>query len=112
MRNRTFKTIVILVGLLFINIEAAQAGLIHKFKAYIRTELTDFQVVYVLLGLLAFSFLSYVILTPVLIGKEKWSFLSYYSYNPAVNRYQNKKITVRKISNILKNERPLDRTHY
>ncbi len=112
MRNKTFKTIVILVSLLFINIEVAQAGLVHKFKAYIRTELTDYQLIYALIGLLTLSFLSYVILTPVFIGKEKWGFLSYYSYNPAVNRYQNKKITVRKISNILKNERPSDHVHY
>lgn len=111
MKSRTLKTIIILVSLLFINIEAAQAGLLHKFKAYIRTELTDFQLVYILLGLLALSFIGYVIFTPVLIGKEKWAFLSYYSYNPAMNRYQNKRLTVRKIASILKNEHPGDHIH-
>lgn len=111
MKNKTFRTIIILVGLLFINIEAANAGLIHRFKAYIRHELSDYQIFYSLLFILALSFIGYVIFTPVLIGKEKWGFLSYYSYNPTAKSYHNKRLLVRKISDILKNERPSDHIH-
>ncbi|MBL7931420.1 MAG: hypothetical protein JNL60_05945 [Bacteroidia bacterium] len=111
MKNKTFRSIIILVALLFINIEAAQAGLILRFKAYIRNELSDFQIVYALLALLALSFISYVIFTPVLIGKEKWGFLTYYSYNPTTRSYQNKRMLVRKISGILKNDKPSDHIH-
>ena len=103
MKKGTLKTIIILVALLFINIEAAQAGLIHKFKIYIRHEFSDYQLVYFVAGFLFFSFLSYIIFTPVLIGKEKWAWLSYYSYNPNRHDYQSKREMVQKISGILKN---------
>jgi hypothetical protein len=103
MKNGTFKIIVILVGLLFLNIEAAQAGLVHKFKIYIRHEFSDFQLIYSIGGLLIFGFLSYVIFTPVPIGKEKWAFFNYYSYNPNRHDYQSKRMMIKKISGILKN---------
>ena len=103
MKKGTLKTIIILIGLLFINIEAAQAGLIHKFKIYIRHEFPDYQLLYVTLGLLLFGFLSYIIFTPVLIGKQKWAWLTYYSYNPNRHDYQSKRVMVKKISGILKN---------
>jgi hypothetical protein len=104
MKKSTLKTIVVLVGLLFINIEVAQAGLIHKIKIYIRHEFSDYQVVYIMIGLLLLGFLSYVIFTPVLIGKQKSAWLSYYSYASQKPDYQNKRLTIKKISGILKNE--------
>lgn len=111
MKKGTLKTIVILVSLLFLNIEAAQAGLIHKFKLYIRHEFSDYQMVYLSAGLVFFGFLSYVIFTPVLIGKEKWAWLSYYSYNPNRHDYQSKRDVIKKISGILKNSDLSDRAH-
>lgn len=111
MEKRTIKTIVILVSLLFLNIEAANAGLIHKFKLYIRHEFSDDQVFYLSAGLLFFGFLCYVIFTPVLIGKEKWAWLSYYSYNPNRHDYQSKRDVIKKISGILKNSDMSDRAH-
>jgi hypothetical protein len=103
MKKGTFKIIIILVSLLFINIEAAQAGLINKFKIYIRHEFSDYQLFYLVFGFTIFGLLSYIIFTPVLIGKEKWAWLSYYSYNPNRHAYQSKRVMVKKISGILKN---------
>jgi hypothetical protein len=103
MKKGTLKTIIILVAMLFINIEAAQAGLVHKFRIYIRHEFSDYQLLYIISGIMLISFLSYIIFTPVLIGKEKWSWLSYYSYNPNRHAYQSKRNVIKKISGILKN---------
>lgn len=111
MRNGTFKVIVILVGLLFLNIEAAQAGLIHKFKIYIRHEFSDFQLIYFIGGILIFGFLSYVVFMPVPIGREKWALFSYYSYNPGRHGYQSKRVSIKKISGILKNNDISNRAH-
>jgi hypothetical protein len=111
MRKGTLKTIIILVGLLFLNIEAAHAGLIHKFKIYIRHEFSDYQLLYFAGGLLFFGFLSYIIFTPVFIGKRKWAWLSYYSYTPNRHDYQSKRVMVKKISGILKNSEFSNQAH-
>jgi hypothetical protein len=111
MKKGTFRIIVILVSLLFVNIEAAQAGLIHKVRIYIRHEFSDYQLFYFLSALLFFGFLSYIIFTPVLIGKQKWAWLSYYSYTPGRHDYQSKRDVVKKISTILKSGEPSNGTH-
>ena len=103
MKKGTLKTIIILVALLFINIEAAQAGLVNKFKIYIRHEFSDYQLLYLIAGFVFLGFLSYIIFTPVLIGKQKWAWLTYYSYNPNRHHYQNKREMIKKISGILQN---------
>lgn len=102
MNGRTFKVIVILVGLLFINIEAAQAGLIHKFKSFILHEFSDFQLFYLISGVFAIAFLLYVMFTPVVIGNEKSVWLDYYPPESQRTIYQNKKEMVKRISVILK----------
>jgi len=102
MNGKTFKVIVILVGLLFINIEAAQAGLIHRFKSFILHEFSDFQLFYMVSAIAAVGFLLYVLLTPVLIGNEKSVWLDYYPSDRQRSRYQNKKEMVKRISVILK----------
>ncbi len=103
MEKKTFKVIVILVGLLFLNIEAAHAGLVHKFKLFIRTEFSDFQLLYVVGALVIFAFLIYIVFSPVRIGQEKWSWINYYTYNPSRQNYHNKRLIVSRISDILKN---------
>lgn len=101
MNKGTVKTIIILIGLLFLNIEAAHAGLIGKLKVYIHHEFTDLQFFYLLLTLGGISFLMYVIFTPVVIGKKKWNWLTYYSYAPGKPNFQHKRETIRKIEEIL-----------
>ena len=111
MKNRTLRVIIILVGLLFLNIEAANAGLVTKLKIYIRHEFSDFELFYMVGGLFTVGFLAYVIFTPVMIGKEKWAWLNYYSYHPNRHAYQSKRVMVKKISGILKNSDFSDRAH-
>src|SRR5258706_1659733 len=103
MNKGTLKFIIILVSMLFINIEAAHAGLVHKFRLYISHEFSNLQLFYLSAGLLTFSCLIYIVFSPLPIGKAKWSWFSYYSYNPARNHYQNKRSAVKRISGILKN---------
>jgi hypothetical protein len=100
MRNRTLRTIIILLALLFLNIEAAHAGLIHKFKSFIHQEFSDTQLIYLSLGLCMTALLLYIVFWPVPIGKEKWSWFHYYSYNPK-QHFRRRKEVVRKISGIL-----------
>lgn len=104
MKNSTFRIIAFLVGLLFINIEAANAGLVQKLRLYIRHEFTDFQLVYFTALFLVGAFLIYVVFTPVSIGREKRTWLSYSSYNPNRQDYQTRRGVVKKISNILQNK--------
>jgi hypothetical protein len=104
MNNRTFKVIIILVGLLFLNIEAAHAGLVHKLKVFITHEFPDYQFLYVTAGLFIFSILSYIIFTPVVIGKEKWMWYHYFSNSARRHDYQSKRALVKKISGILNTE--------
>lgn len=105
MKNRTIKIIITLVGMLFLNIEAAHAGLLGKFKVYIHHEFSDLQLFYTLLFTSLFAFIVYVIFTPVVIDKRKWAMLSYYSYKPSRHNFQSKKDTIRKIEEILTNRK-------
>ena len=104
MKNRIVRIIIILVASLFLNIEAANAGLTHKLNLYIRHGLSDPQWFLMVFGLCAFAFLAYVVAAPVAIGKHKSPWLGYYSINPGKHSYQNKREMVRKISSILKEE--------
>lgn len=103
MKNKTLKAIIILVALLFINIEAAQAGLVHKMKLFISHEFPDHNLLFISGGLFMLGFLSYVLFAPVWIGNEKWAWLNYYSYQPSRHNYSSKRVSVRKISKILTN---------
>jgi hypothetical protein len=64
MNGRTLRVIVILVGMLFINIEAAQAGLVTRLKMYIQAEFPRNELVYVVFGSLVAAFILYVIFSP------------------------------------------------
>src|SRR5262245_45742029 len=101
MNNRTIKVIIFLVTLLFLNIEAAQAGLVQQLKLYIRHEFTEWQLTYILGGMGLFGILSYIIFTPVLIGSEKWAWYKYFTFNPVRPKYQDKRQAIKKISGIL-----------
>lgn len=102
MKNKTFRVIIILVGLLVLNIEAAHAGITHKFRAFIHHELSDFQLLYVSLGLLSLSLLGYIIFMPAFKNKRSFATGSVYFQNYNLNAYQNRRERVKKISEILK----------
>lgn len=101
MKNTTLRVIIILVSLLFLNIEAAHAGLIHKLRIYISHELSPVQMYYICAVTLIIGFLAYVVFSPILIGNQKWAWHNYFTFNPGRNSYQSKRHMVKKISVIL-----------
>lgn len=101
MSSKTFKVIALFVSLLFINIEAAQAGLIHKFKLIILHEFPDYQLVYLSITAFFVGFILYVMFAPVHIGNQKSVWLDYFPNKSNLNDYQNKRALVKKISSIL-----------
>jgi len=103
MTKKSFKIFVLLVAMLFANIEAAHAGLVHKLKLYIHHEFATWQFVLVLAGLMLFSFLAYIIITPVSIGKQKLIFLTSFSFTKA--SFDSKRKFVAKTGNILNNNK-------
>jgi hypothetical protein len=100
MKNQTVRIIITLVALLFINIEAAHAGLIHKFKLYITHEFPDWQLIFISTGLLTAGFLTYVLAVPVSIGRGRRIWFTDDDLD-AVKKFGDKKQTVRRISGIL-----------
>ena len=100
MSNRTFKVIVFLVILLFINIEAAQAGLVHRLKLFIQNEFSDFQLFYISGGTLVVAVLLCIIAMPVHIGKEKRIWFTDIDVSGA-HDYRSRRMAVKRISNIL-----------
>jgi hypothetical protein len=106
MKNKTLRVIIILVGLLVLNIEAAQAGITHKFKALIAHELSDFQLMYVGGGLLVIAFFGYVIFTPAFKEQGRSSLAATYLETYTRQRYRVRRDRIRKISEILNNTAP------
>jgi hypothetical protein len=108
MKKKTVKVIIILVGLLVLNIEAAQAGITHKFIVLIGNELSNFQLFCVAGGMLTLSLLSYIIFAPALKGKQ--SSIGNYNHfaDYSTNNYQNKRLRIKRIAEILKNPKPVN----
>lgn len=101
MYKKTYKFILVLVALLFANIEAAHAGLVHKLKLYIHHEFSDWQFLLILIGFISFGLLTYIIATPVSIGKQKLIWLTSFSYSR--DSFESKRKFVAKTGNILNN---------
>ena len=103
MKNKTLRVIIILVGLLVLNIEAAHAGITHKFKVFISHELSDFQLLYVSCGVLSLSLLGYIIFMPAFKDKGNFAGNSGYFQNYNLHTYQKRRIRIKKIAQILRN---------
>src|SRR5947208_1026701 len=100
-KNRTLRVIIILVALLFLNIEAAQAGLVYKIRVYFRHEFPDQHLLaWSFVCICIVAFLIYVVFASVLIGNQKWDWLNYYSYQPNRHNYQSKRVAIQKITGI------------
>jgi len=83
---------------LFINIEAAHAGLVQKFKLYIGHEFPGLQFIYIVGAVLTIAFLLYVIFVPAFKESAKIAGNGYYTHNT----YQDKRNNIKKISDILR----------
>ena len=112
MKNKTLRVIIILVGLLVLNIEAAHAGITHKFKVLISNELSDFQLFYMGGGALSLALLAYIIFTPAFKEKGKSSLAGTYIENYGTHTFKVRRNRIRKISGILSNTEPDNQAHY
>lgn len=104
MKNKTVRVIIILVGLLILNIEAAHAGITHKFKVLIASEFSGFQFFYVVGACLTLALLSYIVFTPAFKENSKAAALAgnyFMGFNR--NNYKDKRVKIKKIKSILKN---------
>src|SRR5687767_1720255 len=101
MNKRVLKVILVLVSMLFLNIEAAQAGLVSKLKLYIQSEFPPQQLALILMAFFTVAIFSYIIFTPLSINNEKWSWYNYFSFQPERGSYRNKRILVKRINHIL-----------
>jgi hypothetical protein len=101
MNKSTLRFIVVLMAMLFLNIEAAQAGLISRFRLYIHREFPDQQFPWLLTGLVVAGFLLYILFAPVPIGKEKRVWLNYEPFQRKKHSYHKKRSSVSRIANVL-----------
>src|SRR5690606_29877242 len=105
MSRRLIKTILVLVSMLFLNIEATQAGLLGKLRLYIAAEMPPWQLAFITCGTLGLLFFLFVIFTPLQINDQRWSWYNYFTYHPEKSGFANKKQAVGKISRILAQKR-------
>ena len=101
------KLILVLVGMLFLNIEAAHAGLVGKVKLYIRAEFAPEQLTAIVAALLGLAVLGYVLFTPVRINNERRRWLNYFSHSNHRKSMRHRRQFVARINHVLV-ERRLD----
>ena len=101
MSKRVLKVILVLVSMLFLNIEAAQAGLVHKLKLYIQSEFPPHQLALILFVAFTVGAFCYIVFTPLSINNERWSWYNYFSFEAEKSSYRNKRALVKRISGIL-----------
>lgn len=107
MKKRTLKTIITLVSLLFLNIEAAQAGLIHKFKTYLGREFSGYQLFYIVGATFAVAALAYIIYAPAFKEDKTKTFRERLK-----DDFHSQKARVKKISGFLNNKSVVERSQF
>lgn len=101
MKNATFRFIIVLVAMLFLNIEAAQAGLIQRLRVFVDHEFPNQPIrLWVLAGVLT-GLLLYVIFSPIVIGREKWTWIKLFRFQPTTRNYRKKRASITRISEVL-----------
>jgi len=111
MSKSTLRFTILLVFSLFLNIEAAQAGLINRIRIYVLREFPDYQFPWLFSGLALTVLLLYILLAPVKIGKEKRIWLNYDPFPARRHRYDQKKASVSRISEVLHQPPPSNTVH-
>lgn len=61
MKTKSFRAILILVGLLLVSVQPASAGVGETFKKFIGNEFSNFQGLYVIAGVIVASLLVYIV---------------------------------------------------
>lgn len=111
MSKSTLRFSIILVITLFLNIEAAQAGLLTRIKIYVLREFPDQQFPWLISGVVLGSIFLYGLLAPVKIGKEKRVWLNYDPFPARKHRFDQKKASVSRISEVLQAAPPSNTVH-
>lgn len=111
MTKGTLRFIIILMAMLFLNIEAAQAGLISRFRVFILREFPDQQFPWLLTLVVLAGFILYILFAPVPIGKEKRVWLNYEPFQSKKHSYDKKRASVSHISNVLQSSRSSNTIH-
>ena len=102
MNKRLVKLILVLVSMLFLNIEAAQAGLVTRLRLYISSEVPPHQLMFTLICLSVVFIFAYIIFTPLHINNERWPWYNYFSFQPESTSFRKKKMVVKRIRAVLK----------
>ena len=103
MNSSTLKTIIALNLTLFITIEAAQAGILHRVKVFLLQQFDPALLIILSLVIILVSGVLYVLFTPVLIGNQKTVWLNV-SGAYKTRRLRARKAQVKRISAILHKE--------
>ena len=101
MSKRMIRTILVLVSMLFLNIEAAQAGLVGKLKLYIAAELPHWLLVMLLGSALLLIPVLLVIFTPLYINNQRLVWHSYFTFHPDLSRFAARRRSVNRIRETL-----------
>jgi hypothetical protein len=99
MSKSTFRVIVLLVSLLFLNIEAAQAGLLGKVRLFINSEFSHSHLIALCIVTGIASFVVYVIFSPVPMNGRHHSFRG---LPGSVQGFDEKRAAVRRIAERLR----------
>lgn len=105
MNRRLVKIIIALVSLLFLNIEAAHAGLTIKLKDYIGSGLSPFEIASGFILTAGALFLLYVIFTPLRINNQRLSWYSYFTFT-AKDSVREKRKLIEHINGVLRERQP------
>lgn len=106
MSKRVVKLILVLVSMLFLNIEAAQAGLVGKLKLLISAELPPQQLTAATICVSVLAVIAYIIFTPIRINNERWPWYDYFRFQPESTSYRKRRIVVKRINKVLRQRDP------
>jgi hypothetical protein len=101
MNRRVLKVILVLVSMLFLNIEAAHAGLVTKLRLYIQAEFPPQHLLFLTFGLFSLGLFAYVVFTPLRINNERLTWLNYFASGTDKNSMRHKRLFVKRTSDIL-----------
>jgi hypothetical protein len=112
MTKSTIRFIFSLMAMLFLNIEAAQAGLISRFRVFLNREFPDYQFPWLLALMMLAGLLLYGLFAPVPIGKEKRVWLHIWHFQSKRQTYEQKRALVSRISGVLQTIPPSNTLHF
>ena len=112
MTKSTLRLIIVLMAMLFLNIEAAHAGLISQFRFFLNREFPDQQFPWLLTLLMLAGLFIYGLFAPNPIGKQKRVWLNYTPFQSKKQTYDQKRASINRISGILQALPPANPLHF